>query len=58
VARLSRRTALAASLALPLAPRITQAGLTLRLVTAELPPYCFHVPPPNVAEDGRPMGLV
>jgi polar amino acid transport system substrate-binding protein len=30
----------------------------LRLVTGELPPYAFHVPPPTVAEAGEPMGLV
>jgi polar amino acid transport system substrate-binding protein len=30
----------------------------LRLVTGELPPYAFHVPPPTVAEAGQPMGLV
>jgi polar amino acid transport system substrate-binding protein len=30
----------------------------LRLVTGELPPYAFHVPPPTVAETGEPMGLV
>lgn len=55
---LSRRTALASAMALPLAAGTARAGLILRLVTAELPPYCFHVPPPNVAEDGRPLGLV
>ncbi len=55
---ISRRSALAAGVALPFAARSTRAGLILRLVTGELPPYCFHVPPPNVAEDGRPMGLV
>ena len=57
--RLSRRTALAAGAALPLlAGRRARAGLELRLVTGELPPYCFHVPPPTVAEGGTPMGLV
>src|SRR5690349_7721603 len=30
----------------------------LRLVTGELPPYTFHVPPPTVAEIGEPQGLV
>ena len=30
----------------------------LRLVTGELPPYAFHVPPPTVAEAGEPRGLV
>jgi polar amino acid transport system substrate-binding protein len=55
---LSRRAALAAGAALPLAARTAHAGLTLRLVTGELPPYCFHVPPPTVAEAGTPMGLV
>jgi polar amino acid transport system substrate-binding protein len=30
----------------------------LRLVTAELPPYCFHRPPPTVSEIGKPQGLV
>jgi polar amino acid transport system substrate-binding protein len=30
----------------------------LRLVTGELPPYAFHVPPPTVAEGGEPQGLV
>jgi polar amino acid transport system substrate-binding protein len=30
----------------------------LRLVTGELPPYAFHVPPPTVAEIGEPQGLV
>ena len=57
-ARLDRRAALAAGLALPLAARARQAGLQLRLVTGELPPYCFHVPPPTVAEGGQAMGLV
>jgi polar amino acid transport system substrate-binding protein len=57
-ALLGRRAALAAGLALPLAARGARAGLQLRLVTGELPPYCFHVPPPTVAEDGQPMGLV
>ncbi|MFZ1425689.1 MAG: transporter substrate-binding domain-containing protein [Geminicoccaceae bacterium] len=57
-AQLSRRVALATGLALPLAARGARAGLQLRLVTGELPPYCFHVPPPTVAEGGRPMGLV
>lgn len=57
--RLGRRTVLAGSLAAPLlaAPGV-RAGLLLRLVTGELPPYCFHVPPPTVAEGGEPMGLV
>jgi polar amino acid transport system substrate-binding protein len=58
MAALSRRAAMAAGLALPLAAGSARAGLTLRLVTGELPPYCFHVPPPTVAEDGQPMGLV
>lgn len=30
----------------------------IRLVTGELPPYAFHVPPPTVTEAGEPMGLV
>jgi polar amino acid transport system substrate-binding protein len=30
----------------------------LRLVTAELPPYTFHEPPPTVSEIGQPMGIV
>lgn len=30
----------------------------LRLVTAELPPYTFHVPPPTVSEYGEPTGVV
>ncbi len=30
----------------------------LRLVTGELPPYAFPVPPPTVAESGEPRGLV
>ena len=30
----------------------------LRLVTAELPPYTFHEPPPTVSEIGHPMGIV
>ncbi len=58
MATLTRRVALGAGLAFPVAFRQAHAGLTLRLVTGELPPYCFHVPPPNVAEGGRPMGLV
>ena len=55
--RLGRRAALALLSAAALGPR-AGAGLTLRLVTGELPPYCFHVPPPTVAEGGRPTGLV
>lgn len=57
-ARVDRRAALALGLAVSLAARGAMAGLQLRLVTGELPPYCFHVPPPTVAEDGQPMGLV
>jgi polar amino acid transport system substrate-binding protein len=34
------------------------AQQVLRLVTGELPPYTFHVPPPTVAEQGTPQGLV
>jgi polar amino acid transport system substrate-binding protein len=34
-----------------------QAG-ELRLVTAELPPFCYHRPPPTVSEIGEPRGLV
>jgi polar amino acid transport system substrate-binding protein len=30
----------------------------LRLITAELPPFCYHVPPPTVSEIGEPRGLV
>ena len=30
----------------------------LRLVTGELPPYCFRVPPPTMSEAGTPRGLV
>src|SRR5690242_18728397 len=30
----------------------------LRLVTAELPPYTFHEPPPTVSEIGQRMGIV
>jgi polar amino acid transport system substrate-binding protein len=45
--------ALAASL-LPFAAPADE----LRLVTAELPPYTFHVPPPTVSESGAPMGIV
>ena len=58
VARLTRRAAIAAGAILPWLGRSATAGLQLRLVTGELPPYCFHVPPPTVAEDGQPMGLV
>lgn len=58
MAGLTRRATLAAGAALPLVGRPARAGLTLRLVTGELPPYCFHVPPPTVAENGEPMGLV
>jgi polar amino acid transport system substrate-binding protein len=56
--QLTRRVALAAAAGLPLAARSVREGLTLRLVTGELPPYCFHVPPPTVAEGGRPLGLI
>ncbi|MFP5406770.1 MAG: substrate-binding periplasmic protein [Gammaproteobacteria bacterium] len=34
------------------------AGAELRLLTAELPPYTFHVPPPTVSEYGEPTGVV
>jgi polar amino acid transport system substrate-binding protein len=34
------------------------AQQVLRLVTGELPPYNFHVPPPTVAEQGVPQGLM
>ena len=38
---------------------ISPAGAEgLRLVTAELPPYTFHEPPPSVSEIGQPMGIV
>lgn len=59
------RTVLAAAAALILllsasvsAPAAAQQRTTLRLVTGELPPYAFHVPPPTVAEAGEPQGLV
>lgn len=52
-----RRLLAAVLLAFPLtaAPAVSAE---LRLVTGELPPYAFHVPPPTVAEAGEPMGLV
>jgi polar amino acid transport system substrate-binding protein len=46
--------ALLASLAV--APRAHAAEL--RLVTGELPPFCYHRPPPTVSEFGEPRGLV
>jgi polar amino acid transport system substrate-binding protein len=51
------RSALAAALLL-LSALPTAAQQTLRLVTGELPPYAFHVPPPTVAEQGEAQGLV
>jgi polar amino acid transport system substrate-binding protein len=30
----------------------------MHLVTGELPPFCFHRPPPTVSENGEPRGLV
>jgi polar amino acid transport system substrate-binding protein len=51
--------AVAAALLLLLpAPTPAAAQQTLRLVTGELPPYAFHVPPPTVAEQGEAQGLV
>jgi polar amino acid transport system substrate-binding protein len=41
-----------------LLPLTTAAAAELRLVTAELPPYTFHEPPPTVSEFGTPMGIV
>ena len=55
------RAVLAAAAALLLllpAPGPAAAQQVLRLVTGELPPYTFHVPPPTVAEQGVPQGLV
>jgi ABC-type amino acid transport substrate-binding protein len=48
--------ALLSLLAAAAAPAAAQQ--TLRLVTGELPPYAFHVPPPTVAEQGEAQGLV
>jgi polar amino acid transport system substrate-binding protein len=39
-------------------PMPATAQQVLRLVTGELPPYTFHVPPPTVAEHGVPQGIV
>ncbi len=41
-----------------LASSAPAAAAELRLVTAELPPYTFHVPPPTVSEYGEPTGVV
>lgn len=37
---------------------VPAARAELRLVTGELPPFCYHVPPPTVSELGEPRGLV
>lgn len=54
------RSVLAAAAALLFlsSPAPALAQQVLRLVTGELPPYTFHVPPPTVAEQGEPQGLV
>jgi polar amino acid transport system substrate-binding protein len=41
-----------------LAATTAVAADELRLVTAELPPFCYHRPPPTVSEIGEPRGLV
>jgi polar amino acid transport system substrate-binding protein len=48
----------AAAVLLLLLPLPAAAQQVLRLVTGELPPYAFHVPPPTVAEQREPQGLV
>jgi polar amino acid transport system substrate-binding protein len=48
----------AAAALLLLLPLPAAAQQVLRLVTGELPPYAFHIPPPTVAEQGEPQGLV
>ena len=53
-----RPSALAAAALLLLSALPAAAQQTLRLVTGELPPYAFHVPPPTVAEQGEAQGLV
>ena len=45
-------------LAVLLAATVSARADELRLVTAELPPFCFHRPPPTVSEIGEPRGLV
>lgn len=37
---------------------LSAGAAELRLVTAELPPYTYHQPPPTVSEFGQPMGIV
>ena len=53
-----RPSALAAAALLLLSALPAAAQQTLSLVTGELPPYAFHVPPPTVAEQGEAQGLV
>ncbi len=53
-----RPSALAAAALMLLSAMPAAAQQTLRLVTGELPPYAFHVPPPTVAEQGEAQGLV
>jgi polar amino acid transport system substrate-binding protein len=53
-----RRPSLLLILAAAAAATPSATAAELRLVTGELPPYAFRVPPPTVAEAGEAMGLV
>src|SRR3954453_12746830 len=53
----SRRAALALLASALAAPALGQKR-ELRVLAGELPPYSFHEPPPTVADDVAPIGLV